>query len=100
MKIYLYSILLSATLLPTHSSGGRMSTPRAGFAKKAKPVEIQFHWPKLIENFQFSSQEFYTRVVAAVEKRKIPDIKVRYIRWSEGSLLSADRIYLRLMRER
>jgi hypothetical protein len=96
----LYIILLPYTLRPYSFFGGQMSTPKSGFASKAKPVEIHFHWPKLIENLQFSSREFYSQVLAAVEKRKIPDLKIRYVRWSEGSLLSPERIYLRLTRER
>jgi hypothetical protein len=70
------------------------------FASKAKPIEIRFHWPKLIENLQFSAEEFYTRVLAAVEKRKIPDVKIRYVRWHEGNVMSPHRMYLRLTRER
>ena len=40
-------------------------------AKRAKPTEIISHWPKLIENLQFSSQDFYAKVEAALVPRPI-----------------------------
>lgn len=69
-------------------------------AEPAKPTEIISHWPKLIENLQFSSQEFYERVEKALHDRQVPDIEVQRVDWKEGGLLSPRREYLRVTRER
>ena len=69
-------------------------------ARRAKPTEIISHWPKLMENFQFSSQEFYAKLEAALAQRKIPDLRVERVDWKEGGPLSARREYLRVRRER
>lgn len=73
---------------------------RNSLAKKATPTDIISHWPKLIENLQFSSQEFYSRVEKALEDRQIPNLKVSRVDWKEGGMFSARREYLRLQRER
>lgn len=73
---------------------------RNKLAKKAKPTEIISHWPQLIENFQFSPQEFYAKVQEALMERQVPDLKVCRVDWKEGGVLSPRREYLRLTRER
>jgi hypothetical protein len=69
-------------------------------ARRVKPKEIMGRWPTLIEGLQFSSQEFYVRVEAAIAERKIPDLKIERIDWKEGGPLTARREYLRMTRER
>ncbi len=68
--------------------------------KRATPDVIVSHWCKLIENFSFSSRTFYEKLDQAISKRQIPNINSGQIHWPEGSVLSAKRIYLRLVRER
>lgn len=58
------------------------------------------HWSSLVENMEASSQEFYKAVEQAVEKRKIPNIKITRELWSESGVLSAKREYLRVTRGR
>jgi len=41
-----------------------------------------------------SSQDFYTQVTKAVEKRQIPDAKIERIQMKEGNFFSAKREYL------
>ena len=69
-------------------------------AEMAKPTEVLDHWPMLIENFQFSPQEFYARVEKALADRQIPQIELSRVDWKEGGSFSARREYLRVTRER
>jgi hypothetical protein len=59
-------------------------------------TEVISHWSTLIENFQYSPQQFYKQVVDAVQKRKIPDIAIGKVNYKEGNFLSANREYLRI----
>ncbi len=58
------------------------------------------HWSTLVEDMQASPREFYNHVVAAVDKREIPAIRIERVTRKEGGLLSADREYLRVIRGR
>ena len=62
------------------------------------PTTILGHWSILIEGLQASPMEFYTQIEAALEQRKIPDIKRSRVDWREGGILSAKREYLRVTR--
>jgi len=65
------------------------------------PLEnVVTHWHKLFENFQTSSNDFYTSVELALNSRKIPGLKVSRVKWSEAGVLSPDREYLRIEGER
>lgn len=68
--------------------------------KRATPDIIVSHWCKLLENLQYSSRTFYEKLDQAISKRQIPNIHTGQIHWPEGSVLSAKRLYLRLVRER
>lgn len=63
----------------------------------AQPLVIS-HWYHLIEGFHFSSQDFYKQVEEAVKRRKLPEVQTGVIKASEGGLLSASRLYLRVTR--
>jgi hypothetical protein len=64
---------------------------------RQSPLEdVLSHWSKLIENFNTDSEDFYTAVDAALERRKIHDALTRYIQWSEGGILSPNREYFRI----
>jgi hypothetical protein len=56
------------------------------------------HWHKLFENFQESPQRIYSLIEEAIDKRKIPDVKVSRISYAEAGALSASREYLRVQR--
>lgn len=66
----------------------------------AKKVSVILsHWYNLLENFQFSSQEFYKQVEATLKSRNVPNLDVSRITYREGGPLSAKREYLRLQRK-
>lgn len=54
------------------------------------------HWSTLIENFQYPPRHFYDRVIAAVQKGKIPDMTIGKVNFKEGSFLPANREYPRI----
>ncbi len=58
------------------------------------------HWHTLFENFSTSTQDFYGAVEEAVRERKLPDIEISRVLWSEGGIGSAQREYLRIRRKR
>lgn len=74
--------------------------PSNPIAQWRKPTEIVGHSAFLIENFQFSSQEFYTRVEAALQQRQVPQLQTARVDWREGGVMSAGREYLRTNYER
>jgi hypothetical protein len=63
-----------------------------------KPTDIISHNAFLIENFQFSSQEFYVKLEQALRDRQMPDLKMERVDWPEGGIFSARREYLRVTR--
>jgi hypothetical protein len=69
-------------------------------AQWRKPTEIVGHSAFLIENFQFSTQEFYSRVEAALQQRDVPKLQTARVDWHEGGIMSAAREYLRTNYER
>ena len=62
------------------------------------PNEILGHWNHLIEDFDTSSQQFYTLVEEAIKRRNLPKVKLSRIYWKEGGVMSAKREYLRVKR--
>ena len=52
------------------------------------------------DGFTCSSQEFYANVEQQMAARKIPGLEISRVKFAEGGLLSEQRVYLRLMRER
>ena|ERR1043166_2217817 len=95
-----FAFLRYAQLSALAVIGNAMSQSKNNLAKRAKPVDVISHWPKLIENLRFSSQEFYSRAEKALAERQVPDLKIRRVDWKEGGPQSPRREYLRLQRER
>lgn len=56
------------------------------------------HWAQLMEGMSESPQHFYEAVTAAIERREIPDCRLKRVHWPEGGFLSARREYLRAKR--
>jgi len=52
------------------------------------------------DGFSFAPQEFYANVEQELAARKIPGMEISRVPFAEGGLLSDQRVYLRLMRER
>lgn len=68
--------------------------------QRAEKIDVTYHWHNLVENFNTSPQEFYSLLQKAISKRQIPNLEISRVEWKEGGLLSANREYLRLSRER
>ena len=62
--------------------------------------EVVSHWYVPIDHFEFSTVDFYDKVEAALESRKVPGLETTREEINEGGLLSDKRLYLRLKRER
>lgn len=66
----------------------------------AKKVSLLLsHWYKLLEGQQGSPKRFYTSLEKAIEKRKLPDLKISRIDYHESGVFSAKREYLRVNRK-
>lgn len=68
--------------------------------QRAEKIDVISSWHHLIENFNTSPQEFYSLLEKAIARRQIPNLEISRVEWKEGGLLSANREYLRLSRER
>lgn len=64
------------------------------------PRTVISHWHKLFEGLQFSAKEFYATVETAIAERQVPGLEQSRVDFKEGGLLSANREYLCLQRER
>ena len=70
------------------------------FGFKNKKGDVLDSWLRHADNFTFSPQEFYSKVEQELAARKLPGMEISRVPFAEGGLLSEQRIYLRLMRER
>jgi hypothetical protein len=70
------------------------------FGFKSKSDEVLDHWISFVESFSLAPKEFYATVRQELETRKIPGLEISHIEYPEGGLLSDNRIYLRMLRER
>src|SRR6185436_10311829 len=64
------------------------------------PDGVLSHWSTLIESFQVSPLAFYQAVEAALRRREIPLTQKSRVDYKEAGLLSANREYLRVTREK
>lgn len=62
--------------------------------------EVISHWYVPIDHFDYSSVDFYEKIEATLESRKVPGLEIKREEINEGGLLSDKRLYLRLKRER
>lgn len=67
--------------------------------KKKQGDELN-HWIASAEKFNYPPQTFYDELQQALAERKIPDLTMERIEFGEGGLLSDQRTYLRMQRER
>ena len=70
------------------------------FGFKPKKDEVLNHWIAFAEGFTLRPQEFYDRVEGELASRKIPGLQLSRNEYPEGGLLSENRIYMRMIRER
>jgi len=59
-------------------------------------TEVISHWSTLIENFQYSPQNFYQQVTDAIARRQMPNATISKVKFKEGNFLSAYRDYLKV----
>src|SRR5437868_3878078 len=64
------------------------------------PSVVVSHWSTLIENLQASPLQFYQSVEAALTRRQVPETKNSRVDYKESGVLSAQREYLHITRER
>ena len=53
------------------------------------------HWNTLIDNFEYSSKEFYERLKTELESHGITKISIEETTYKEGGIMSHSRLYLR-----
>lgn len=70
------------------------------FGFENKRGDILDDWLYSVEGFSASPREFYSAVEKQLEPMKIPGMEIRHVEFAEGGLVSDQRLYLRLMRER
>jgi len=58
------------------------------------------HWHTLLDDFQTSALEFYKSVEAELARREVPSSRTDRVLHREGGVLTAQREYLRITRER
>jgi hypothetical protein len=62
--------------------------------------QVHDHWYTPLDDFQFSTAEFYQMVEQELAKRAVPKLEMSREQYHEGGMLSDKREYLRLKRER
>jgi hypothetical protein len=67
---------------------------------KRKDAEVLSHWYAPVANFRTSSHDFYAEIEKELAVRQVPGLEMSRIEFAEGGLLSAKRVYLRMLRER
>ena len=65
------------------------------FVRKPKR-DYHSHWSQLLPNFKFSTQEFYSLLKDEMQSHEIKDVEYEDIQQKIGSILSAERLYLRI----
>jgi hypothetical protein len=69
-----------------------------GFSKSK--AEVISHWYVLVPEFNTSAKDFYEQVERALKHQEVPGLESFHVEFAEGGILSAQREYLRLTRER
>jgi hypothetical protein len=70
------------------------------FGFENKRGEVLDHWIYSADGFSIDPKEFYTAVEKKLSGYKIPSMEIKHWEFAEGGLLSDQRLYLHLMRER
>ena len=70
------------------------------FTFKNKRGDILDEWIYSAEGLSISGQDFYASIEKRLDAQKIPGLEVSRVEFAQGGLLSNQRQYLRLMRER
>lgn len=70
------------------------------FPFSRKKADVLKHWIAFIDSFETSPLEFYDTVAKKLTVKQIPSMEITRLELPEGGLLSENRIYLRMLRER
>jgi uncharacterized membrane protein YbaN (DUF454 family) len=70
-----------------------------GFFEKKKGDQID-HWYSLVPGFNTSAKEFYATIEKELKDRQVPGLEMFRVEYSEGGIMSSNREYLRMTRER
>jgi hypothetical protein len=70
------------------------------FSFRRKKAEVLSHWFTVIDAASFSTEEFYREIERELVARKVPGLDLTRVNFREGGLLSDQRVYLRMLRER
>lgn len=71
-----------------------------GSKSKQNTDEVLNHWIASADGFTYSPDEFYKLVQQQLEAIEVPGLEISQVEYAEGGVLSSQRIYLRLIRER
>lgn len=66
---------------------------------KAKKADVLDHWYTLVDQFNIPCKDFYDAIERELTHRKVPDLTISRVMFSEGGLLTANREYLRMKRD-
>lgn len=66
----------------------------------SQKAEVFTHWGTSLAGIEFSAQEFYTKLEAAIGARAWPGVELLRVLHTEAGLLSHKREYLRVVRQR
>ena len=67
---------------------------------ETKKGEVLDHWYALVPGFNTSAKEFYEAIERALKDRQVPGLEMFRVDFAEGGVLSRQREYLRMTRER
>ena len=67
---------------------------------KSQKAEVLEHWIAFAEGFQLSTSEFYDSVERELKTMEVPGLEMSRVEFAEGGILSNQRTYLRMARER
>jgi hypothetical protein len=70
------------------------------FSFKKKKADVLNHWIAFADNFQTSALDFYAGVENELKTRQVPGLDMARVEFAEGGLVSDQRTYLRMIRER
>jgi len=71
-----------------------------GSKSKQNTDEVLNHWIASADGFTYSPHDFYKLVQQQLEAIEVPGLEISRVEYAEGGVLSSQRIYLRLIRER
>lgn len=66
----------------------------------SRQAEVFTHWGAIVPGIHFSAQEFFAQLETAIRAHQWPGVELLRVAYTEAGLLSAQREYLRVIRQR